>query len=99
MESCLKNYVCFCLNNQIPQFLFLLKRIASPRNPGGANNIVGTVDKNGSGVPFILCTTNTKKVVIAETINTEIGIEAYLFLIFIRKNSNILTMIPPNKKV
>ena len=73
--------------------------MARPRNPGGARNSVGMVDKNGSGVPLRLWTINTKNVVIADTINTDKGMDTYRFLILVRKYSRTFTIIPAKKKV
>ena len=80
-------------------FLLFFNLKAKKRKPGGAKIIVGTVDKKGSGVPFMECTTYTKNDVIAETVMTETGIARYGFLIKVNNCSKSLTISPPKKKV
>ena len=73
--------------------------MAKTKNPGGAINIVGTVDKNGSGVPFKLWTKNTNREVNTEITDTDKEIAMYGFLICNSKCSSSLIIIPPKKKV
>lgn len=69
------------------------------RNPGGAMHIVGTVDKNGSGVPFALCTKSISNIVMSDTAGTEILIASNLLSNFFNNVSNNFIITPPNKKV
>lgn len=62
-------------------------------------HIVGIVDKNGSGVPFRVCTNRISNIVMSDTTGTEILIATNLLSNFFNNVSNNFIITPPNKKV
>lgn len=61
--------------------------------------IVGMVDSNGFGVPFMLCRRKTSKIVNKETATEEIRTPENRFFILPAMEYNSLISIPPKRKV